>query len=99
MFKQACATIRESVYGIIGRTRKKTQKKLEVTLSNGSGFMIAPDTIITAAHLTHMNSDVNQPNYNEFLLIRAPDIGQSFEIAQLIAEDPIRDVAILHLKS
>ncbi|MFX0210683.1 MAG: hypothetical protein ACFFDT_32185 [Candidatus Hodarchaeota archaeon] len=61
--------------------------------------MIAPDTIITAAHLTHMKSDVNQPNYIEYLLIRAPNIGESFETAQLIAEDPVRDVAILRLKN
>ena len=66
MFQQACATFRESVYGVIGRTRKRTQKKLEVTLSNGWGFMIAPDSIITVEHLTHMKSDINQPNYNEF---------------------------------
>jgi hypothetical protein len=50
MFNQANLQIRESLYGIWA----KTLQKKTIHHSYGSGFMIAPNYIITTAHVLHV---------------------------------------------
>jgi S1-C subfamily serine protease len=71
---------------------------VQVNSSNGTGFMIAPGVISTAAHLIHLNSNISAPQHTLFKVIRAPDIGQQMEQAQLIAEDMVRDIALLRIE-
>ena len=93
MFSNACVRVRESVYGIMCSSTIGNQ----LVYSTGTAFMIAPSYIITAAHVVHVESDINKPSHTKFELIRAPDIGQKMEKAQLIAEDTDRDVALLKI--
>jgi hypothetical protein len=65
--------------------------------SYGTAFMVAPEVIVSTAHVLHMDSDPNNPLHQQFEVIRAPDIGQSMETAQLIVEDCIRDVVMLRI--
>ena len=98
MFQEACRTVRESVYGLVARIKIKKGKRIEVACSNGSGFMISPGIIATAAHITH-KGNMTKPNHTEFLVIRAPDIGSSFEKATLLAEDKVKDIAFLRARA
>ena len=98
MFQNACATVRESVYGIVTRTRSKQGKRTRIRATNGSGFMISPGIIATAAHITHVDGNKNNPHHQEFLVIRAPEIGAQFEDAKFIVEDTTRDVALLEIE-
>jgi S1-C subfamily serine protease len=95
MFKQSCSQIRNALYGVIGSSKVGNQ----INCSNGTAFMIAPGVLATAAHLAHVESNPSKPAHTLFETIRAPDIGQSMEKAQLIAEDPIRDIAILRINN
>lgn len=99
MFQNACQTVRESVYGLVARTRTKKGKGTRTDYSNGSGFMISSGIIVTSAHLTHIEGKRNKPNYQEFLLIRASDVGTPlpFEDAKFIAEDFTKDIALLKI--
>jgi len=99
MFQDACLRIRESLYGVIGFGDIPIGEEMRIAGSNGTGFMIAPGIIITAAHLTHIENDPKKPNYSKYAVIRAPDIYQNMEDAELIAEDPFRDIALLRIKN
>lgn len=94
MFQKACSKIRNSVYGIIGTSQVD---KKGITCSNGTAFMIAPSILVTAAHLIHVENDPQKAVHQTFEVIRAPDIGQKMEKANLIAEDSFRDVALLQI--
>ena len=94
MFQESCARNRNAIYGVLGTTKLPDGK---VNINNGTGFAISPGIIVTAAHLVHRDSSPDNPVHSEFAAIRAPDVGQSFEIATLIAEDPLRDVALLRI--
>ncbi|MFA5051396.1 MAG: serine protease [Patescibacteria group bacterium] len=100
MFRKACEKIRESVYGTMG-TSVVAQNGPQSTLNatNGTAFMIAPGYLVTAAHFVHQESDPNKPVHQYFEVIRAPEIGQSTEKAILIAEDSVRDIAILKIEN
>lgn len=93
MFQQAYSTIRNAVYGI----RCDTRIRNRISSTTGTGFMIAPGVIVTAAHVVHLNSDSSRPRHNNFKAIRAPDVGQRMEQAQLIAEAPVRDLALFQI--
>src|SRR5262245_51182266 len=75
MFASACNQIRETIYGVNGLS------KIGSTLnaSNGTAFMIAPQILVTVAHLCHVDSDVTKTRHQLFAAIRSPDIGQSME--------------------
>jgi S1-C subfamily serine protease len=91
MFSKATAQIRESLYGIMGRTVQGTR----TIHSMGSGVMVAPNYVVTNAHILHQNNDANNPIHNEVEVIRSPDIGKNCTTASLLKEDPARDLAIL----
>jgi hypothetical protein len=59
--------------------------------------MIAPSIVVTAAHALHVDCDTNKQLHQLFGVIRAPDVGQSLEKAELIAEDAERDIALLKI--
>ncbi|NLF87673.1 trypsin-like peptidase domain-containing protein [Candidatus Bathyarchaeota archaeon] len=93
MFSKATAKIRESLYGIMGRTVQG-----ERTIhSMGSGVMIAPNYVITNAHILHQNNDITKSFHKEIEVIRSPDIGKNCTSASLFKEDPARDLAILKI--
>lgn len=98
MFQKACQTVRESVYGVVARSKSKKGKRIRFIATNGSGFMISPGIIATVAHVTHQNSKKDQPNHTELLVIRAPDLGSPFEKATLLVEDMDIDLAFLKIK-
>lgn len=94
MFQQACSTIVNKIYGI----RCDTQLGTLLNYSTGTGFMISPGIIATAAHVIHDQCQPTHPQHNSFKVIRAPDIGQQMEQAQLIGEDEVRDIALLRIE-
>jgi S1-C subfamily serine protease len=95
MFRYASANIRETLYGIIGRTN------LGATTNNcmGSGIMVAPNFIVTNSHILHLDGNTVNKNHTELMVIRSPDIGQDALAAQLIKEDTFRDIALLKINS
>ncbi len=96
MFAQSSNQIREAIYGVLGQSQISSR---QVNVSNGTAFMIAPGVLATAAHLTHVKGDPSRPTHTSFEVIRAPDIGQTMERAHLIAEDSVRDVALLRIEN
>lgn len=95
MFVNAVNQVREAVYGVMGRTRTGNR----VQISTGSGFMISPGYIVTCAHVLHVESNVVNPRYTEYRVIRAPEVGNPSENAKLVAEDTTKDIALLHLEN
>jgi hypothetical protein len=61
--------------------------------------MIAPGVLATAAHFCHIENDPSKPVHNRFEAIRSPDIGQKMEDVTLIAEDTLRDLALLRIEN
>jgi S1-C subfamily serine protease len=98
MFVNACQAIRETVYGVIAYSQIKQGKTPGETVTNGTGFMIAPSYIITASHVIHQNSNVANPRHTHFEVVCIPDIGQPIEHAKFIAEDQHRDLALLQIE-
>jgi len=94
MFQQSCQTIRETVYGVKGTTPLGNNR---ANSSTGTGFMIAPGVLATAAHVIHFKCDFNEAVHSTFEVIRAPDVGQKTEKTQLIAEDTAKDIALLRI--
>jgi len=94
MFSKACSQVRESIYGVVGSSQVSEK---EVNFTNGTGFMIAPGVLSTAAHFVHVENDTSKPAHTKFQVIRAPDIGQKLETAQLIAEETAKDIALLRI--
>jgi hypothetical protein len=96
MFVAACNQIRDSIYGINGLSQIDPTS---VTACGGTGFMISPTFLITAAHLCHVDNDPTKPRHQIFVAIRSPDVGQAMEPATFVAEDTQRDVALLKLSA
>ena len=92
MFQAACRIFCEAVYGVRGRTPISTN---QANVSTGTGFMIAPGVLATAAHVVHFEGDPIKPVHQSFDVIRGPDIGQKTEPAQFIAEDIAKDIALV----
>jgi len=61
--------------------------------------MIAPGIVVSTAHLLHLDSNPSRPRHTRFGVIRAPDIGQSLERAQIIAEESVKDIALLQIEN
>lgn len=96
MFSKACSQVRESIYGVLGNSKVNAKR---VNFTNATAFMIAPGILSTAAHFVHVENDPSKPIHTSFEAIRMPDIGQKMEIAQLVAEDSARDIALLRIDS
>jgi len=96
MFSNACTRNRHAIYGVMGLSQVD---KTQVNSTNGTAFMIAPGVLATAAHFVHRNNDPTQPAHQRFEVIRAPDVGQNMEVAELVAEDTDRNVALLKIRS
>jgi hypothetical protein len=95
MFIKECAEIREAVYGVRAVTPRGPQHG---DASHGSGFMIAPGIVATAAHLIHMEGDITKPVHATFQVVRAPEVGVASSTASLIGEDIARDVVLLRIR-
>jgi len=96
MFQESCAKNRHAIYGVVGTSPTQNGQEYH---NMGTGFMIAPGIIATAAHLIHNSSVSDRPLHAQFRVVRAPDIGQPFESATLIAENPQRDIALLRVET
>lgn len=96
MFQEACRTMREVVYGIKGVTPIGVN---QANISTGTGFMIAPEFLVTAAHVVHFECNFTKPIHQKFDVIRAPDIGQKTEPALFVAEDITKDLALLRIEN
>lgn len=94
MFSKTCAQERKSIYGIIGSSQVGPN---QVNATNGTAFMIMPGVLVTAAHLVHIESDITKPVHQLFEVICATEIGKQMDNAFLIAEDAIRDVALIQI--
>lgn len=96
MFADACKTILNSLYAIVGMTDLGNN---EVNVATGSAFMVAPGILATAAHLLHTKKKPGQPLHEAIYAIHAPGIGHgACERPTLVAEDRIRDLALLRVK-
>jgi hypothetical protein len=71
MFSDATAIVRESFYGVWGRT---TIGAL-VYHTPSSGFMVALGFLMTNAYSVHLDGDVKKPVHKELDGIRAPTSG------------------------
>jgi len=94
MFETACVRVRESLYGILCQTDMGGKP---VTFGCGTGFLIAPGLCLTAAHVLHQDSRKSAPLHNRIQLIRAPEVGQPMQVAQLVGIDDALDLALLRL--
>src|SRR3989344_2766291 len=100
MFKEACKTVRESLYGVMGTSvLSKVGDKVSMNFTNGTAFMVAPGYLVTAGHFIHQENNPTKPIHQTFEVIRATEIGQNVEKAIFIARDPIRDLAILKIEN
>jgi len=93
MFREACGQNSGGIYGTLSSTQLGNSR----TWCNGTGFMIAPGILATAAHCIHVENNSDNPVHQRFNVISASDIGKPLESAYLIGEDCIRDVALLKI--
>ena len=62
--------------------------------------MIAPGILASVAHMTRIEGRSDQPIHQEFLVIRAPEIGfHACESARLLSEDFSRDISLLEIRN
>lgn len=94
MFEAACMKVRESLYGILCQTDLGGKP---VSFGSGTGFLIAPQLCLTAAHVLHHDGQKNAPIHNRIQLIRAPEVGQPMHIARLLGIDDALDLALLRI--
>lgn len=93
MFVEECKKVRKALYGV----RAITQKGDNISWSNGTGFMVTSGVVITAGHLVHVGNNFSKPVHKLFQVINALDIGKPVIEAELVGEDPKRDIAILKI--
>jgi hypothetical protein len=86
----------ECIYGLMGIAQIAPN---QVSATNGTGFMIAPGVLATAAHFVHIENDHAKPILDRFEAIRSADIGQKTEDITLIAADSVRDLALLRISN
>jgi len=94
MFEATCAAMRESIYGVLATSAIKPQGTMA---TNGTGFMVSPGYLVTAAHCLHQNGEHSQPPHSKVAVIRAPDVGQAMEAATIHAVDDVQDIGILKI--
>ncbi len=92
MFTETVRRVREAVYGVVGTSQVGPN---QLNFTHGTAFSIAPGFLVTAGHLVHVGCDVTKPCHSLFEVIRAPEVGQAVERANLLAEDVAKDVALL----
>lgn len=100
MFSKSVKKIRENIYGFLGSSivdENGPQKKINA--SNGTAFMVAPGYLVTAAHSVHQECKIDKPVHQSFEIIRAPNIGEPMERAIFVAEDTVRDIALLKIEN
>jgi len=96
MFAKQCLKNKKAIYGIKGAS---VVNSTQTNFTNGTAFMIAPGYLMTVAHVVHIENDINKAVHSHFEVINAEDIGQKMEKAVFVAEDTIRDVAILKIEN
>jgi V8-like Glu-specific endopeptidase len=96
MFRQICKANREAIYGVLCQSPIGEN---QLYYSNGTAFMIAPGICATAAHILHLDGDINKPVHKTIEIIRAPDVGNHMLTATIVAEDKDRNLALLKLES
>lgn len=96
MFSSTVKSVREGMYGVLGLSKVAPD---QINFTNGTGFMVSSNYIVTAAHLAHVEGNPQKPVHKNFEVIRAPDVGQTPEKAAFVAEDQERDVALLRITS
>lgn len=95
MFADACQIVHESVYAILGTTPLPPN---QVNTGTGTGFMIADQILVTAAHVCHRNGNRSQPLHNRVEVCRSDDLGTlPLEAAEVLAEHPYKDIALLRI--
>ncbi|NBU70654.1 MAG: serine protease [Bacteroidetes bacterium] len=95
MFEAACLAVRESLYGILCQTDVGGKP---VSFGSGTGFLIAPNLCLTAAHVLHQDGQKTAPIHNRIQVIRAPEVGKAMHMAQLLGLDDALDLALLRLE-
>ncbi len=95
MFESACMKVRESLYGILCQTDVGGRP---VHFGSGTGFLIAPQLCLTAAHVLHHDGQKNAPIHSRIQVIRAPEVGQPMRMARLLGIDDALDLALLQIE-
>ncbi len=95
MFESACLKVRESLYGILCQTDVGGRP---VHFGSGTGFLIAPQLCLTAAHVLHHDGQKNAPIHSRIQVIRAPEVGQPMRMARLLGIDDALDLALLQIE-
>ena len=65
---------------------------------SGTGFLIAPQLCLTAAHVLHHDGQKNAPIHSRIQVIRAPEVGQPMRMARLLGIDDALDLALLQIE-
>jgi hypothetical protein len=94
MFEAACIKVRESLYGILCQTDVRGRPH---HFGSGTGFLIAPQLCLTAAHVLHHDGQKNAPVHSRIQVIRAPEVGQPMRMARLLGIDDALDLALLQI--
>jgi hypothetical protein len=87
--------VRESLYGILCQTDVGGRP---VHFGSGTGFLIAPQLCLTAAHVLHHDGQKNAPIHSRIQVIRAPEVGQPMRMARLLGIDDALDLALLQIE-
>lgn len=95
MFESACLKVRESLYGILCQTDVGGRP---VHFGSGTGFLIAPQLCLTAAHVLHHDGQKNAPIHSRIQVIRAPEVGRPMRMARLLGIDDALDLALLQIE-
>lgn len=95
MFTKQCSLIEKSIYGVRGVSIVGPN----AIFTNATAFMFYPGYLLTASHFVHVENDPKKPAHDKFEAINAEDIGKKMEKAVLVAEDAVRDVAILQIEN
>jgi len=72
-------------------------KEQQESCTHATGFTISTGVILTAAHVVHLDLDVRKPIHTTIQAVRSPDIGRRMEQARFLAEDIVRDIALLRI--
>jgi len=94
-FSIATQQVRRAVYAVTGQTQLPGN---QVNVGTGTGFLIAPGTLVTVAHAIHLDGNPTQPVHTNLAVLHCDGIGRSaFQPCSLIREDVARDIALLRI--
>jgi len=94
MFAATCSKVRPGIYGYLGTAHLG---KNQVGFACGSAFMIAPGVLATTAHSLRVDDLAKGKLVDKIEVICTLDIGKAMEVAEVIAVDDARDIALLRL--